>query len=415
MARAGAALSSLEHGTRAAEQSVLDWSGGLTKAGAGLHALTEMTERAVQLGKDAVTTQARLSAQISGPLADQLRRHSEAAVRARESAPGRPARVRRSRTPSPPSPDRRLTIHSQQGRIAPVSRRHRLAQNRDVTLTTLIDLLVQIIFVLALILVSADVMGNESRERGWVPPGPEDPDQHLGCRSPDPPGRPRPGRGDQEHVHPDEGRPARLRREDRRVRPTGRTRSGEPTVPPFGGRRHGGGRGDHPCDGRILVGLGVTRESSRTTAARADASTSRFPPSDWRSVPGSWREHGLGAGSFVRVQGGRTLRRARARRRAPSISRPRGPSPATSRCRRRRGASDEERAAPGTPPRSRRTAVGAPDRHRPPSVAPGNPPSVRARLAAPKGRSTPHGNPRRHGGGSSPTHSPCGESAGGPT
>jgi hypothetical protein len=79
MARAGAALSSLEHGTRAAEQSVLNWSGGLTKAGAGLHVLTEMTERAVQLGKDAVATQAQLSAQISGPLADQLRRHSEAA------------------------------------------------------------------------------------------------------------------------------------------------------------------------------------------------------------------------------------------------------------------------------------------------------------------------------------------------
>ena len=79
MARAGAALSSLEHGTRAAEQSVLNWSGGLTKAGSGLHALTEMTERAVQLGKDAVATQALLSAQISGPLADQLRRHSEAA------------------------------------------------------------------------------------------------------------------------------------------------------------------------------------------------------------------------------------------------------------------------------------------------------------------------------------------------
>jgi chromosome segregation ATPase len=79
MARAGAALSSLEHGTRAAEQSVLNWSGGLTKAGAGLRAVTEMTERAVQLGKDAVTTQALLSAQISGPLADQLRRHSDAA------------------------------------------------------------------------------------------------------------------------------------------------------------------------------------------------------------------------------------------------------------------------------------------------------------------------------------------------
>ena len=80
MARAGAALSSLEHGTRAAEQSVLDWSGGLTKAGAGLRALTEMTERAVQLGKEAVATQAQLSAQISGPLADQLRRHSTAAA-----------------------------------------------------------------------------------------------------------------------------------------------------------------------------------------------------------------------------------------------------------------------------------------------------------------------------------------------
>ena len=49
-------------------------------------------------------------------------------------------------------------------------RRNRLAQNRDVALTTLIDLLVQVIFVLALILVSADVMGNESRERGWVTP-----------------------------------------------------------------------------------------------------------------------------------------------------------------------------------------------------------------------------------------------------
>ena len=49
-------------------------------------------------------------------------------------------------------------------------RRRRPAQNRDVALTTLIDLLVQIIFVLALILVSADVMGSESRERGWVTP-----------------------------------------------------------------------------------------------------------------------------------------------------------------------------------------------------------------------------------------------------
>ena len=49
-------------------------------------------------------------------------------------------------------------------------RRTRLTRNRDVALTTLIDLLVQIIFVFALILISADVMGNESPERGWVTP-----------------------------------------------------------------------------------------------------------------------------------------------------------------------------------------------------------------------------------------------------
>ena len=49
-------------------------------------------------------------------------------------------------------------------------RRSRGARNRDIALTTLIDLLVQIIFVFTLILVSADVMGNESRERGWVTP-----------------------------------------------------------------------------------------------------------------------------------------------------------------------------------------------------------------------------------------------------
>jgi hypothetical protein len=48
------------------------------KASVGLEALTEMTERAVRLARDAVATQAELSAQISGPLADQLRQHSEA-------------------------------------------------------------------------------------------------------------------------------------------------------------------------------------------------------------------------------------------------------------------------------------------------------------------------------------------------
>jgi hypothetical protein len=79
IAKAGAAFSTLEHGTRAAEQSVLNWSGGLTKATIGLETLTEIAERAMRLGNDAVTAQAQLSAQISGPLADQLRKHSEAA------------------------------------------------------------------------------------------------------------------------------------------------------------------------------------------------------------------------------------------------------------------------------------------------------------------------------------------------
>jgi len=79
IAKAGVALSTLEHGTQAAEQSVLNWSGGLTKASVGLEALSEIAERAVRLGNDAVTTQVRLSAQLSGPLADQLRNQGEAA------------------------------------------------------------------------------------------------------------------------------------------------------------------------------------------------------------------------------------------------------------------------------------------------------------------------------------------------
>ena len=80
VARAGAALSALESGTRAAEQSVLNWSGGLTKASVGLEALTEVGQRAVRLGDDAVKAHVELSAQISGPLADRLREHGEAAA-----------------------------------------------------------------------------------------------------------------------------------------------------------------------------------------------------------------------------------------------------------------------------------------------------------------------------------------------
>lgn len=80
IARAGAALSTLESGTRAAEQSVLNWSGGLTKAALGLEALTEVAERAVRLGQDAVTAHTHLAAQVSGPLAEQLRKQGEAAA-----------------------------------------------------------------------------------------------------------------------------------------------------------------------------------------------------------------------------------------------------------------------------------------------------------------------------------------------
>jgi hypothetical protein len=51
-----------------------------------------------------------------------------------------------------------------------VIRKTGIARNRDIALTTLIDLLVQIIFVFTLILISAEVMGSESPERGWVTP-----------------------------------------------------------------------------------------------------------------------------------------------------------------------------------------------------------------------------------------------------
>ena len=48
--------------------------------------------------------------------------------------------------------------------------RSRPARNRDIALTTLIDLLVQVIFVFTLILVSADAIEGDPKERGWVTP-----------------------------------------------------------------------------------------------------------------------------------------------------------------------------------------------------------------------------------------------------
>jgi hypothetical protein len=44
------------------------------------------------------------------------------------------------------------------------------ARHRDIALTTLIDLLVQVVFVFTLILIAADAMEGDPGERGWVTP-----------------------------------------------------------------------------------------------------------------------------------------------------------------------------------------------------------------------------------------------------
>ncbi len=46
----------------------------------------------------------------------------------------------------------------------------RPGRNRDVALTTLIDLLVQVIFVFTLILISAEAIEGDPKDRGWVTP-----------------------------------------------------------------------------------------------------------------------------------------------------------------------------------------------------------------------------------------------------
>jgi hypothetical protein len=48
--------------------------------------------------------------------------------------------------------------------------RNRATRNRDIALTTLIDLLVQVIFVFTLILISANAIEGDPQERGWVTP-----------------------------------------------------------------------------------------------------------------------------------------------------------------------------------------------------------------------------------------------------
>jgi hypothetical protein len=48
--------------------------------------------------------------------------------------------------------------------------RNRATRNRDVALTMLIDLLVQVIFVFTLILISANAIEGDPQERGWVTP-----------------------------------------------------------------------------------------------------------------------------------------------------------------------------------------------------------------------------------------------------
>jgi hypothetical protein len=51
-----------------------------------------------------------------------------------------------------------------------VMQRNRATRNRDIALTTLIDLLVQVIFVFTLILISANAIEGDPQERGWVTP-----------------------------------------------------------------------------------------------------------------------------------------------------------------------------------------------------------------------------------------------------
>jgi len=48
--------------------------------------------------------------------------------------------------------------------------RNRATRNRDVALTMLIDLLVQVIFVFTLILISANAIEGDPQERGWITP-----------------------------------------------------------------------------------------------------------------------------------------------------------------------------------------------------------------------------------------------------
>ena len=43
-------------------------------------------------------------------------------------------------------------------------------RNRDIALTTLIDLLVQVVFVFTLILIAADVIEGDTQKQGWVTP-----------------------------------------------------------------------------------------------------------------------------------------------------------------------------------------------------------------------------------------------------
>jgi hypothetical protein len=48
--------------------------------------------------------------------------------------------------------------------------RSRSARNRDIALTTLIDLLVQVVFVFTLILIAVDVVDGDPQKQGWVTP-----------------------------------------------------------------------------------------------------------------------------------------------------------------------------------------------------------------------------------------------------
>jgi hypothetical protein len=176
-----------------------------------------------------------------------------------------------------------------------VIQRNRLARNRDIALTMLIDLLVQIIFVLTLILISVDVMEGESHERGWVTP--EVWKTLISIFDIDP----RNLRDARAQVTEIKGKYDKVK--DDLLACDARTGACE--------KQAGKGPGNSPCrnsagvemvvaeatidqEGRIIVALGPhSRDLQNQQPLNADAIGSPLSVGEFGSLFRSWREHGL--------------------------------------------------------------------------------------------------------------------------